>query len=131
MREPANTTSKPERDESLWSLIVSPIIWAIHFLATYLTAAIWCAKFANSNRPFDEVRVAIGVFTVIALAGIFVNGWGGYRHHKFGGESVPHDDDTPEDRHRFLGFATLLLAGLSAVATLFVAAVAVFVRSCH
>jgi len=131
MLEQNNTTSKPERQESLWALIASPIIWAVHFLATYLTAAIWCAKFADSDRSFDEVRVAIGVFTVIALAGIFVNGWSGYRHHQFGDEPTPHDDDTPEDRHRFLGFATLLLAGLSAVATLFVSAVAIFVRSCN
>ena len=131
MDNPTNTTSKPERHESLWALIVSPIIWAVHFLATYLTAAIWCAKFAESDRSFDEVRLAVGIFTVIALVGISANGLSGYRHHTFGDEPLPHDDDTPEDRHRFLGFATLLLAGLSAVATLFVAAVAVFVRSCN
>lgn len=131
MSEPTKTTSKPERRESLWGLIVSPIIWAVHFMATYLTASIWCAKFANSNRSFDEVRMTIGIFTVVAMVGILVNGWIGYRHHKFGDQPTPHDNDTPEDRHRFLGFATLLLAGLSAVATLFVAAVTIFVRSCN
>jgi len=44
---------------------------------------------------------------------------------------VPHDADTPEDRHRFLGFATLLLSGLSAVAVIYTALVVVVFRSCH
>ena len=38
----------------------------------------------------------------------------------------PEDElhrDTEADRHRFLGFATLLMAGLSAVATIYVALV--------
>jgi len=122
--------SKPEHQESLWSLIASPAIWAVHFLLTYVTAAVWCEKLAESSRSFNEARVAIGAFTVVALLLISWNGWIGYRHHRFGDASAPHDEDTPEDRHRFLGFATLLLAGLSAVATLFVAAVAMIVDSC-
>lgn len=122
-------SAKPEHRESLWTLIVSPTIWAAHFLACYITAAVWCARFAET-RSFQEVRLAIGAYTLAATAGIAANGLGGYRRHRFGNEEVPHDDDTPEDRHRFLGLATLLLAGLSAVATLFVASVALFVRSC-
>jgi len=48
-----------------------------------------------------------------------------------GSATLPHDDDTPEDRHRFLGFATLLLSALSAVAVLYAGLVAVFIRSCY
>lgn len=119
-----------EHHESLWTLIASPLIWAVHFLACYLTAAIWCAKLGDSQRSFQEVRLAIAVFTVVALLGIAINGRTGYQHHRLGDARLPHSADSEEDRYRFLGFATVLLAVLSAVATLFVAAAAVFISSC-
>ena len=88
------------------------------FLLCYVTAAIWCAKLAGPDGSLWRVRVAIAVYTVLALVGIGIIGWIGYRRHSFGGGTLPHDVDTPEDRHRFLGFATLLLSALSAVASL-------------
>lgn len=123
--------SKPESHESLWMLTISPGIWAAHFLCSYLTAAIWCAKFAEPGAPLGGVRIAIAAYTALALLGIGITGWIGYRRHRLEGSPPPHDDDTPEDRHRFMGFATLLLSILSAVATVFVALVAVFVGSCN
>jgi hypothetical protein len=57
-------------------------------------------------------------------------GWSGYRRHRHGTETPPHDADTSGDRHRFLGFATMLLAGLSAIATLFVAMAALYFDHC-
>lgn len=109
-------------------LAVPPTIWAVHFLASYITAAVWCAKAA---APLGPVRAAIAVFTVAALAGIGFAGWKGARRHRYGRGRGPHDVDTPEDRHRFLGFATLLLAGLGAIATIFVALTALFFETCH
>jgi hypothetical protein len=44
---------------------------------------------------------------------------------------LPHDHDTPADRHRFLGFATFLLGLLSALATIFTALVAIFFQDCR
>lgn len=120
-----------EREESLWLLIVSPTIWAAHFMLSYITAAVWCAKFAPADGSLGFVRWAIAGYTVVALAGIALNGRGGLRRHRFGSESLPHDFDTPGDRHRFLGFSTVLLAGLSAVATVFVAIVAIFFEDCR
>lgn len=120
-----------EEKESLWILTSSPTIWAAHFLLSYITAAIWCAKVAGRDGSLAEVRAAIVVYTVLALIGIGITGWIGLRMHRFGTATVPHDFDTPEDRHRFLGFATLLLSALSAVATLYVALAAVFVRNCY
>ncbi len=120
----------PESRDSLWLLTIAPTIWAVHLLASYVTAAIWCEKFTNSDGSLGGARIAIGIYTVVALAGIALVGWIGYRRHSFGEGSLPHDDDTPQDRHRFLGFATLLLAVLSGVATLFVATVAVFFGNC-
>lgn len=120
-----------ERRESLWFLTFSPAIWAAHFMLSYVTAAIWCAKQPTALAPLSGVRLAIAAYTVVALAGILVVGWIAYRAHRHGGEPPPHDADTPEDRHRFMGFATLLLSGLSAVAVGYAALVAVFVETCQ
>lgn len=119
-----------EKRESLWRLIVSPTIWAAHLMLAYVTGAIYCAK-AGRGASLTSVRWAIAIYTVIALVGIAWNGWDGYRRHRHGAATLPHDDDTPADRHRFLGFATALLAALSAIAVVFAALVIVFVRSCR
>lgn len=120
-----------EKNESLWILTVSPTLWAAHFLLSYLTAAVWCAKIVGRDGSLGTVRVAIAVYTALALLGIGITGWIGYRRHSYGDASTPHDYDTPEDRHRFLGFATLLLSALSAVATLYVALAALFIGTCR
>jgi len=120
-----------EKNQSLLLLTASPVIWAAHFLLCYGTAAVWCAKMVGLGGSLDSARIAIGVYTAVALAAIGVIGWIGYQRHSFGQANVPHDDDTPEDRHRFLGFATLLLSALSATAVVYAALVVVFVRSCH
>jgi hypothetical protein len=120
-----------ESRQNLWLLAAAPGIWAAHFLASYATAAVWCAKLAGPGASLGAARVAIALYTVAAMAGIGLVGWSGYRRHRHGTETVPHDFDTPEDRHRFLGFATLLLASLSAVATVYVVLAAVFLETCH
>ncbi|HXW07481.1 MAG TPA: hypothetical protein VD833_19755 [Vicinamibacterales bacterium] len=120
-----------ERHESIWMLTLSPGIWAAHFLLCYVTAAVWCAKQPSALVPLTSVRTAIGAYTAIALAAIAVVGWLGYRAHRLEEDAPPHDDDTPEDRHRFMGFATLLLSGLSALAVVYAALVAVFLESCQ
>lgn len=119
-----------EKNQSLWLLTAAPMIWAAHFLLSYITASIWCAKVVGADGSLATVRVAIGVYTALALAGIGIIGWSGYRRHRYGNAELPHDDDTPEDRHRFLGFATLLLAALSAVAVIYAGLVAVFIGRC-
>lgn len=121
----------PEKRESLWMLTISPVIWSLHFLLSYATAAIWCEKMAGRDGSLWDVRVAIAVYTAVALIGIGITGWIGFRRHSYGDAETPHDFDSPEDRHRFLGFATLLLSALSAVATLYVALAAVFIETCR
>jgi type VI protein secretion system component VasK len=119
-----------EEKQSLWLLTLSPTIWAAHLLLSYVTASLWCAKAVGPGGSLQAVRIAIGLFTVMALAGIGITGWRGYRKHRYGAGDLPHDEDTPEDRHRFLGFATFLLSALSAVAVLYAALVALFIRRC-
>jgi hypothetical protein len=124
---------------SLWLLTIAPTIWAAHLLLSYITAAIWCAKFAGPAGSLGNVRTAVAWYTVVALSGIAIVGWEGFRRHRYttegprggGTEATTHDLDSPEDRHRFLGFATLLLAGLSAVAVLYAALSATFFTTCR
>ena len=124
-------TSPAEEHEHLFILTAPPLLWTIHFLLSYCTAAIWCAKFVGTDGSLGNIRVAIAVYTGVALAGIAFVGWRGFQRHSFEGSTLPHDFDSAADRHRFLGFATLLLSGLSAIATLYVAMTAVFIESCH
>jgi hypothetical protein len=116
---------------SLWLLTIGPTIWAAHLLLCYVTAAIWCAKFVPSGGPLGGIRSAIMWYTAVALTGIAIIGWEGFRRHSYGTETTTHDLDTPEDRHRFLGFATLLLSGLSAVGVLYAALAATYFETCR
>jgi hypothetical protein len=125
------TEELAEENQSLLLLAASPVLWAAHFFLSYLTAAIWCAKVAGPDGSLAGVRVAIAIYTVLALGGIGGIGWQALRRHSYGTATPPHDDDTPEDRHRFLGFAALLLSGLSAVAVLYAALAAIFIGSCY
>lgn len=131
MNKPPVKHAPPEQKESLWLLIVSPTIWAAHFMLSYITAAVWCAKQATRAGSIAPVRWAIATYTLLALVGIVLNGWGGWRRHRLGREPVPHHEDTPGDRHRFLGFATLLLAGLSVTATALAALVVFYFEDCR
>jgi hypothetical protein len=121
----------PEKDENLWLLAASPAIWAGHFLLAYGTVAVWCAKFAGDDASLAPARLALVAYTAVALLAVGWIGWRGYLRHRLGSASTPHEDDTPEDRHRFLGFATFLLSGLSAIAILFEALAVVFIGSCR
>lgn len=120
-----------EENESLLVMVAGPTTWAAHFLLSYGTAAIWCAKVAGPGGSLATVRMAIFCYTLAALGIVGFIGWVGYRRHSFGQAGLPHDDDIPEDRHRFLGFATLLLAALSAVAIVYEALVVVFIDRCY
>jgi len=130
---------RPLDKGSLWLLTIAPTIWAAHFLASYLTGALWCARFAGPTQALGAVRTAVFWYTAVAIVGIGVVGWEGLRRHRHpstglgagGTEATTHDLDSPEDRHRFLGFATLLLSGLSAVAVLYAAMASTFFESCR
>ena len=123
-------SSLPERPFYLIVLAMGPTIWAMHFFATYITASMWCAPGLGASGSLDGAHLVIAAFTVIALTGIGIVAVSGYRRQGYGGETAPHDDDSPEDRHRFLGLATMLLAGLSAVATSYVAISTYFFSTC-
>jgi uncharacterized membrane protein len=119
-----------EERQSLWLLVLSPSIWAVHLLASYAVAAIWCGGVADRESGVGAMRAWIAISGVLAIGAIGFIGRTGWRKYKLEGPDPPLDRDTAEDRHRFLGAATVLLSGLSAIATLYVCLSLFFVRNC-
>ena len=135
-------THQPDTTDtySLWLLTIAPSIWAAHLLLSYITAAVWCARFVSSGGSLDGIRTAIVWYTAVAFGGIAIIAWEGFRRHKHpsttlrtGGstETTTHDLDSADDRRRFLGFATLLLSGLSALGVLYAALAAAYFETCR
>lgn len=120
----------PREVESLWTLFTAPTVWALHFLACYVGAAIYCAKPHLFGFGFETVRLGIAGVTILALALILVSAVLAWRQWGFGADDPPHDDPTRRDRALFQGFATLLLSGLSFAGVVFVALPALFVTEC-
>jgi hypothetical protein len=112
------------------TLVTAPLVWAAHFFVSYATAAIWCAKAAGPERSFGGARLAIALYTMAALIAVLSIGWRAFRGHR-AAPAVAEDRDSPEARHRFLTFATVLLAGLSAIAILYAALAIALAGSCR
>ena len=125
------TIAKPEHEESLWWLAVSPLVWAAHFVVTYATVALWCARAVGHAGPLGAARIAVGVYTAVALVVIAFVACRSYRRHRVGAAKGRHHTDTEADRHRFLGWATFLLSALSAIATSYVALPIFFIGTCR
>ncbi len=121
----------PKQVESLWTLFTGPVVWALHFLACYVGAAIFCEKSYLFGADFENLRVAIAGATILALAIIVLVAILAWRQWGFGSGDPPHDDPTPRDRRLFQGYATLLLSGLSFVAVVFTALPALFIDGCN
>lgn len=114
-----------ESHQSLWLLIFPPAIWMVHFLFSYIAAAIWCGVVAGRSADLGLVRTAIVGTAVVALIGIGVTGRVGWRRYMHGDV-----ESLGKDRYRFLGFATALISGLSAVAIIYTTLVTLLIRSC-
>ncbi|KQS71450.1 hypothetical protein ASG39_21695 [Rhizobium sp. Leaf371] len=117
--------------ETFWTLFTAPTVWALHFLICYVAFAVFCAKQGALALSFDTVRLALGGVTVVALGVIVLSAWLAWRQWGFGTDDPPHDAPTDEDRRKFQGFATLLLAGLSFVAVLYVSVPLLFIGACQ
>jgi hypothetical protein len=84
-----------------------------------------------ASAPLGWTRVAIAGYTLVALGGIGFTAWRSFDRHSYGSAAVPHDFDTRADRHRFLGFASMLLSGASFVGVVYVGLAAAFVETCR
>jgi hypothetical protein len=119
-----------QRAATLWTLIAPPTVWALHFLLCYVYAAVRCAK-AGPLQPLDDVRVVVAIATLVALGLVAATGYIAWAQARLEGGTPPHDESTREDRHRFLGAAKLLLAGLSFVAIVYTAIPAFMFPDCR
>lgn len=120
----------PRQVETLWTLFTAPVVWALHFLACYIGAAIFCEKPGLLGNDFDNLRIAIGIVTVLSLGMIALSTVLAWRQWGFGSGAPPHNDPTRRDRLLFQGYATLLLSGLSFIAVVFTALPVLFITEC-
>ena len=123
------TADSTERGERLWMPVVAPIIWAVHFTVSYVTVAMACGRFGGVT-PFGHPRLVVGIYSVVAIAAMAALFVHGFSRHQYTLPDRPNDDDTPEDRRRFVAFTTMLLAGLSVVATVYAWFAIVIVSPC-
>ena len=116
----------------LWRVIISPTIWALHFLACYVAAAIYCEKMGR-DAPLDDIRLLVITVTLVALGGIFWSTLGLWRVHdrSLTDDDFEYEHNTPEERHRFLSHVALMLSILSAVAVIYVAIPMLYLESCR
>jgi len=121
----------PKEVESLWTLFTAPIVWALHFLASYGAFSVYCAKAPSGADGFDMLRLVLAVITLLALGMIVMAAWLAWRQWGFGIQDPPHDAPTDRSRTMFQGFATLLLSGLSFIAVLYGALPLLFVAGCQ
>jgi type VI protein secretion system component VasK len=132
-----NPVAKEVRRETgsgtdLWRVIISPTIWALHFLACYVAAAIYCEKMGR-DAPLDDIRLLVITVTVVALGGIAWSTLGLWRVHdrSLTDDDFEYEHNTPEERHRFLSHVALMLSILSAVAVIYVAIPMLYLESCR
>ena len=121
-----------EESDSLWLITLGPLVWAVHFVIAYASAAVWCAKIVGTNDSLLPWRVGIAGLTVIALGLI---GWLGWRAWKQWDVLTDHDYTHPgpstEDRHEFLGHAAFLLCGAAFIGVIYAALPAIFIATCR
>ncbi len=117
-----------KRGQSLWHMILAPIIWAVHFCLCYGTAAVWCAKV---GAEIGTLRLILGLFTIVALALIAVVAWRAWRRWNYAkGQDYDHAAADTENRRQFLGHAGFLLSGVSAVGVIYVTLPAFLAGGC-
>ena len=116
----------------LWQVILSPIVWAFHFLFCYVAAAIYCEKIGR-EAAIEPVRTAVLIATA---AGLAVVGVVCFRLWQVRGRSLTDNDfnyehNTPEERHRFLSHLALMLSALSAIGMIYVAIPTLVLETCR
>ena len=106
------------RPDPIWLPVLAPSIWAAHFLACYAVLVLAYGRFGDPIvAAITTTITTLTAIALIAITALFIHGW---RRHGYDLPDQPNDDASPEDRTRFMAFTTMLLAGLSWIATLYV-----------
>jgi hypothetical protein len=125
-----------ERD-SLFSLIVGPMVWIAHFLSIYIFTALACARgfFEVEALGLPIVPLVGGAVTLVAVVLIVDAGvlsWRRWRGAQGEAQPLPpHDDNHSASRRRFMGYAGLLLSGIALIATIWEALPVLFFTTCR
>jgi hypothetical protein len=120
-------SERPTR-HPLWGIVVSPVIWFLHFLACYVIVAVRCGKFpASSGSGLAVVLSALTVLAIIAIAASAIRN----QSHARGHSGADHPEDSGAEARRFLGFTTVLLAMVSGVAVVFSAMTLAMLPGCR
>jgi uncharacterized membrane protein len=133
---PSRAHNEVERETGhgvdLWRVIAAPIIWALHFLFCYVFVAIYCEKFGRAS-DLTTAKYWIVAATLIALAGIawLTMGIWRVRARSVTDNDFEFEHNSPEERHRFLSHAALMLSVLSAIAVLYVVIPALYLSTCR
>ena len=121
-----------EAGDSLWTVTWAPTLWALHFLGCYIPSAIVCAHFSRIDGIVEDLRAGIAILTGIALIGIALVGWRGWRRWDYlHDKDYEHGGAADEDRHEFLGHATVLLAVISFVGVIYTSLPALILHTCQ
>ena len=121
-----------EERSSLWRITFGPLVWAVHFVASYAATATFCAKWPEPETHIDLLRLGVGLATVAALVAIGWLGWLAWRQWDFlDDHDYAHADGNSEDRHEFLGHAAFLLAVVSFIGVVYSGLPALFAGSCR
>lgn len=121
-----------EERDSLWMITLGPLVWAVHFVAAYAGAAVWCSKVVDGVGSLLPWRIGIAVLTCLALGIIAWLAWRAWQQW----DPLPefdstHSHGTAEDRHKFLGHSAFLLCGAAFIGVVYAAIPAIFIASCR
>lgn len=121
------TAHTHERHEKIWVPVIAPVVWAFHFQICYALAALSCGRFTAMGRGAATEIAITTIIAVVLIIACFVRGWQRHGHEIAVGAN---DEDSAVDRQQFVAVTTMLLAGLSAMGTLFVGIAATVVEPC-
>lgn len=114
--------------DPLWLPIAAPVVWSTHFMVCYVWAALACGRFSTLSPALATGITASTAVSVVIISALLVHGLRRLGHTL---PDRPNDDPTPEDRTKFMAFTTVLLAGLSLIGTMFVAAAIWSIGGCQ
>lgn len=97
----------------------------------YATESIWSVKFTTSVGDSFTLRIALGIISVLALAGVIWLAWRAWKQWDYLEDlNYEHSAGTAEDRHEFLVHAGFLLSVLAILGIIFTGLPLLLINGC-
>jgi hypothetical protein len=123
--------------DSLFSLIIGPLVWSVHFLTIYVFTAIACARSFFHDEIFG-MRTVLVVGSAVSLLALALIGdtvylsWYRWRGDEPDRRAQPPlDRGDPASRREFMAYAALLLSSIALIATVWQSLPILFFASCR